>query len=123
MTTSNCSFSHDEIVTSLYNGTIIKLKDGEIVCSVQLSKTETLIKVITDDIVATVFGAVMILNGELKLVRRLETPTESWAKSIEANEEFIAVGYYNGNVCFFDRKKDDEPTVRTEKNIKVDNIN
>ena len=81
--------SRDGIVISFADGTIQKLKDGEIVKSVQPSATETMIKVINDEIVATTDGYVLVLNGELETVRTFNNE-HFCADCIDGNEKYIA---------------------------------
>ena len=78
-----------------------------------------MIKVINDEIIATIFGAVLILNGDLETLERFNAP-KKWARAIDGNEDYFAIGYTDGSVCFFKRNgdDDDESTVRNGRSFK-----
>ena len=76
-----------------------------------------MIKVINDEIIATIFGAVLILNGDLKTIRRFNG-IKRRARAIDGNEDYISVTYDNDNVLFFTRNSDEEPTVSLENTNK-----
>ena len=113
--------SQDGYVTSLANGEINKVKDGEVVHSVKLkpSHKQPLIKLINNEIFVVCFGNVWILNGELETIEcfnvlKVVSPYEKWPRCADGNESYIVAGVYKGRVCFFARNGDEEPTVRTE---------
>ena len=105
------------------------MKAEDIEGIIQPKKISIKIKIVNDVIVAPIHGAVLILDGNLKTTKCYVTiktdewnKYDGWARSIDGNEDFIAVGYRNGEVYFFDRSGDDEPTVRPENNIELINF-
>ena len=92
----------------------------------QSSTIRPLIKVINDEIIAVIHGAVLILNGKLKTIKRFKT-IEGWevaegqlehrGSCTDGNTNYIAVGYFGGEVCLITRNGDDEPLVRSEHNL------
>ena len=96
--------------------------------SVRPSEKQTQIKVINDEIIVTILGAVLILNGDLKTIKRYDVDLKTIkrfdvdayrkAQSFDGNEEYIAVGYDDGKVHFYTRKSNEEPTVSTKKDSK-----
>ena len=109
-------FSKSIAGTSLRNGIIHKMKVEDIEDIIQPSHLGINFKMINDVIVAPIEGAVLILDGNLKTIKRYITKSDDWARSFDGNEEYIAVGYGNGQVNFFDRSGGDEPTVRQKEN-------
>jgi len=95
-----------------------KLKNRKVVKSVEIVKpseqqdgnSDTMTKIINDEIVVAVYGGVLILNEELETVKQFNGIVE-WSTCIDGNAEYIAVGYNKGQVCFYNKSCDTSPTV------------
>ena len=118
--------SRDGIVLSLENGTIQKMNtNGEVVQWVQPTEHDTIIKVINDEIVASVFDGILILNAEFHTVKRFhktENRFQCFAQCIGGNAEYIAIVtlHHDRRVQFYRRDGDNDhkATVRKQTNVK-----
>ena len=110
-----CKLSCRGFITTFDDGTIHKFEDDKALQSVRPSfKSNTLIKVIGDQILATTYDGVLILNDKLETVKRFSTvgsSVEQEAECIDGSVSFIAVGFTDGQVCFFARNGDGKPNV------------
>ena len=114
---------------SFANGIMQKLKNRKVVKSVEIVKpseqqdgnSDTMTKIVNDEIVVAVYGGVLILNDELETVKHFNGIVE-WSTCIDGNAEYIAVGYNKGQVCFYNKSCDTSPTVSELKQNKLTQI-
>ena len=105
-------------MTALFNGLILRWQNNLVIKSFKCGNNAPLIKAVAKQIVVTAWHAIVVLDSDLEVTKRLKS-VDGMPVYLDATSTYIAYGTNKGKVAFYFRHGSNEPTVSSKNTILI----